>query len=436
MSVCIEIPRAACLLRWYYGGRLFFARYPDDMNALEVRTVASLAAVFALRMLGLFMLLPVLAVYADQVSDASPALVGLALGAYGLSQACMQIPAGLLSDRVGRKPVIVGGLLMFVAGSLLAAFSDSMAGLVVGRFLQGSGAIAAAITALLADLVRAEYRTRAMAVMGVTIGFSFCLAMILGPVLAASAGLSGMFLVIAAFALAAIAVVIWIVPAPERVQADGETGSAAARLRRILTDNRLMRLNAGVFALHFVLVALFVHLPVALERAGQPRAEHGWVYLVAMLVSFVAAMPLIMMAERTSRSRQVLVGAVALLWIAQLVVALEPGITGLMAGIVLFFLAFNYLEASLPTLVSKIAPTGSRGAAMGVFSTSQFLGAGLGGGLAGLVYQWCGDAGLLVLVSLVTVLWAWLAVVDLKGACSPLGSQAPAPVVCRRGVDQ
>ena len=384
------------------------------MNALEVRAVASLAAVFALRMLGLFMLLPVLAVYADQVSDASPALIGMALGAYGLSQACMQIPAGLLSDRVGRKPVIVGGLLIFMAGSLLAAFSDSMAGLIAGRFLQGSGAIAAAATALLADLVREDYRSRAMAIMGITIGLSFCLAMTLGPVLAAATGdLSGPFAVTAVLALVAVVIVVCVVPAPAHPQTPAD-GTMGARLSRVLADRRLMRLNAGVFVLHFVLVALFVHLPLALEHAGQPRDEHGWVYLAIMLLSFVLMMPCLRLAERSGRGRQMLVGAVVLLLLAQVVVALDLGWAGVVTGMLLFFLAFNYLEASLPSLVSRLAPGNNRGAAMGVFSTCQFLGAGLGGSLAGLVYEWAGDAGLLLLVSLMTVLWIWLAARDVR----------------------
>ncbi len=379
------------------------------MNSQELKAVFSLSLVFALRMFGLFILLPVLAVYADQLYGATPIMVGLAIGAYGISQSFLQIPAGLLSDHIGRKPVILGGLMLFVLGSVVAGVSDSMVGIIVGRFLQGAGAIAAAITALLADLVREENRSRSMAIVGMTIGLAFCGAMVCGPLMAGAWGLSGMFAVSAAMGLGAMALVHWQVPEPVRQRASLETITNRACLQQVLTDKQLMRLNVGVFILHFILIALFVHFPLALERIGSlPVNQHWWIYLGAMVVSFVLMVPFIILGEKHRCIKNIVQGAILVLLAAQLMRAVDSShLTTLIVSVLLFFVAFNYLEATLPSLVSRLAPAGSRGTAMGAFSTCQFLGAGLGGLISGYVYQHMGETGILILVTTVTALW-WL----------------------------
>ena len=385
------------------------------MNSLEVRAASSLSLVFALRMLGLFMLLPVLAVYADELKGATPALIGFAIGAYGISQSLLQIPAGLLSDRIGRKPVIIGGLLIFVAGSLLAGSSDSITNIIAGRFLQGAGAIAAAVTALLADLTREENRTRAMAMVGISIGLSFCVAMVLGPLLVQQWGLPGLFNISAIMALGAVALVAWVIPTPVRQKANRETVATLSQLREVLGDRQLLRLNAGVFTLHFVLMLLFMQLPLALQNlAGLPREEHWWVYLLTMVISFFAMVPFIVIGEKKRMIRPVMIGAVALLFVAQgMIWANQANLMWLVGSVLLFFMAFNYLEATMPSVVSRIAPAGSRGTAMGAFATCQFLGAGLGGIVAGLAYQLWGGTGIFVVGAIATAIW-WLLSVTMN----------------------
>ncbi|MDX1458101.1 MAG: MFS transporter [Marinobacter sp.] len=379
------------------------------MNALEKRSVAALASVYATRMLGLFMVLPVFVLLADDLEAATPTLIGLAIGAYGLSQALLQVPFGLLSDRVGRKRMIYIGLVLFAAGSLLAAGSESIYGVIAGRVLQGSGAIASVLMALLSDLTREEERTKAMATIGISIGLSFSVSLVLGPLLASVFGLAGIFYITAALALLALVIVHQLVPTPHQHHSSADTQPAKAMLGQVLTDNRLLRLDFGIFALHLVLTALFLVVPVLLQDdLGLPSESHWWFYLTVMVTSFFAMVPFIIIGEKKRKMKPVLAGAIGLLTLATAGLALADAGLGVAWGILfLFFMAFNLLEASLPSLISKESPAASKGTAMGVYSTSQFLGAFAGGALGGLLLEQGGLTG--VLWPMVGILLVWLA---------------------------
>lgn len=381
------------------------------MNALEKRSVAALASVYAMRMLGLFMVMPVFVLLGRDLQGATPALLGLAVGAYGLSQALLQIPYGLLSDRVGRKPMIYFGLLLFAAGSLLAGAGDSIYVVIAGRILQGAGAIASVLMALLSDLTREEERTKAMATVGVSIGLSFSVSLVLGPVLGELWGLSGIFYCTAAMAVVAMIVVHRVVPTPHRHATNADTLPARTMLARVLKDGRLLRLDFGIFALHLVLTALFLVFPVLLEgQLGLPSGAHWWFYLTVMLTSFFAMIPFIIIGEKRRKMKPVLCGAVALLTTATMALAgLTEGLWLAWGVLFFFFMAFNLLEASLPSLISKEAPAAGKGAAMGVYSTAQFLGAFLGGAAGGVLLEAFGIAGVVWLMVAVLSLWLGLA---------------------------
>jgi MFS family permease len=378
------------------------------MNSLERRAVALLASIYALRMAGLFLILPVFALYATGLQGHTPLLVGLAIGAYGLTQAILQIPFGMVSDHVGRKPVIVVGLLIFAAGSVLAATATSLWMVIVGRAVQGAGAIPAAVMAMVADLTREEQRSKAMAVIGMTIGASFVLSLILGPVLDGMIGVPGIFWLTGALALAAIGVVLFGLPTPVRRERD-RTRNLRAEFGQILRDSQLLRLDAGVFVLHLVMTSMFVVLPAGIvETLNLDPTAHWKLYLPAMLLGFVGMLPFLIYANRQNATRRVLTGAVAVLIAAQLVFLFaERTHVGLVLGMFLFFLSFNLLEAMLPSLISRIAPSESKGAAIGVYSTSQFLGAFAGGALAGLISGY-GATGVFLLTTGVLAVWLLL----------------------------
>jgi predicted MFS family arabinose efflux permease len=377
------------------------------MTALERRAVSSLALLYSFRMLGLFMVLPLLALYAVDLPDATPSLIGLALGIYGLTQALLQIPLGWLSDQVGRKPVIIGGLLLFAAGSVLAAVADSLWGIVLGRALQGAGAIAATVMALVADLTSEEQRTKAMAIVGVSIGLSFAVALVLGPVIAAAGGLASVFWVTALLALGGIAIVVMLVPGPPPVPAGhDDVGASPGMFGRALRDPTLLRLDFGVFALHFILMACFLVVPGVLEQvAGVDRAHHWQVYLPVLLLSIVGMLPLMRMAERGGLPRQMFLSGIGLLVAAVLVLGTAAGPWVFFFGLWLFFVGFNYLEATLPSQVSKSVFAGGKGTALGIFSTCQFLGAFAGGAGGGWVLQHFGQAYLIGLCLALAGLW-------------------------------
>ncbi|WP_207905946.1 MFS transporter [Aestuariirhabdus litorea] len=377
------------------------------MDSAELKATASLASVFAFRMLGLFMVLPVLAVYGGELEGATPALIGIAIGGYGLTQALLQIPFGMMSDRIGRKPVIVAGLLLFAAGSLLAAGADSIYGVIVGRCLQGAGAIASTILALLSDLTREQSRTRAMAVVGMSIGLSFCVAMVVGPLVTAWFGLTGLFMVTAALSMVALVIIVWGVPTPRILRSHSDTLAVSSQIRATLSNTQLLRLDFGIFMLHGVLMALFVAVPLALQgEAGLPREQHWWVYLLCLFAAFVAMVPFIIIGEKKRQLKNVFVGAVALLTLSELsLLWSHTSLWPMVGSLFLFFMAFNLLEATLPSLISKLAPAGNKGTAMGVYSTSQFLGAALGGVSGGAVYQLHGFEGVFLLAALGSAIW-------------------------------
>ncbi len=398
-----------------YHSALVWLPYPaprfviteNPMSPQERRSVASLALLYMTRMLGLFMVLPLLALYAADMPGATPFLLGLALGAYGLTQALLQVPLGWLSDRVGRKPVIVAGLLLFGLGSVVAAQADTVGGIVLGRVLQGAGAIASTLMALLADLTREEQRTKAMALVGISIGLAFALAMVLGPLLAARGGLPTVFWFTALLALAGIALVLLRVPAPAAQPAiSARPGRGGDLLGRSLFDSALARLYFGVFTLHFVLMACFLVVPGMLETgAGVDRAHHWQVYLPVLLLSLAGMAVLMRTAERGGRPRTALLVGIGCIVLALALFGLAAGEWLLYTGLWLFFVGFNYLEATLPSAVSKTASVEGRGTAMGLFSTSQFLGAFAGGAVGGWLLQAAGVWALGAACLLLTALW-------------------------------
>ncbi len=372
----------------------------------ERRAIGLLAAVYAVRMLGLFMVLPVFFIHGVDLVDASPELLGLAIGIYGLSQALLQIPFGVLSDRYGRKPLLIAGLLIFILGSVVAAFSDSVYGVIFGRFLQGAGAIASVLMAFLSDLTRDEQRTKAMAMVGMTIGMSFALALVLGPLLAAWAGLAGIFWVTAVLAALSLILVSRLPSAVNRKR-HRDTMLVTAALGQVVNNGQLMRLNFGIFALHLIMTGLFVAVPKSLLTGFSIAADyHGYFYLAVIFLAFVSMIPLIIYGEKQRQVGRVFkVCTLLLTLVLGLQVLAQEQLLVFTLLLFGFFVAFNYLEATLPSLVSKVAPAGMRGTAMGLYSSSQFFGAFLGGSLGGLVFAEGGVLFVYGLCALIGLVW-------------------------------
>ncbi|GAB1045415.1 MAG: MFS transporter [Shewanella algae] len=376
------------------------------LSGTERKVAFSLASVFGLRMMGLFMIMPVFALYGQDLKGFSPLWVGIAIGAYGLTQAILQIPMGILSDRIGRKPVILGGLLVFALGSVLAAMSDSIYGVVAGRALQGMGAIAAAVLALAADLTRDEQRTKVMAIIGMCIGFSFALSLLVGPVVAQHLGLSGLFALTAGLALLGMLIVQLLVPNPVAHAPKGDTMAEPGKLKNMLKDPQLFRLDAGIFILHLVLTAVFVALPLDLVDAGLVKEKHWMLYFPAFVGAFFLMVPLIIIGVKRNNTKGMFQFALLIMLASLLAMALfSHSLWVLALAIVAFFTGFNYLEASLPSLIAKFCPVGAKGSAMGVYSTSQFLGAFCGGLLGGGAYQIMGAAGVFTVAVVLLIIW-------------------------------
>ncbi len=380
------------------------------MSAGEIRATVGLAGVYGVRMLGLFLILPVFALFAEGLAGATPFLTGLAVGIYGLTQAVLQIPFGLLSDRIGRKPVIFGGLLLFALGSVIAGSADDVWLVIIGRAVQGAGAISAAVMALAADLTREENRTKAMAAIGMTIGLSFMLALLAGPLLGRLIGVSGIFWLTAVLALVAIALVALVVPTPTRSKTHRDAEAVPAMFRRVFSFSDLWRLDLGIFSLHLILTALFLSIPLVLRDLGLAPVQHSMLYLPVMLISLLAMVPFVIIAEKRGMMKQVLLGAVAALSLGQFALGMFASeFWGFVGALLVFFTAINLLEAMMPSLVSKVAPVDAKGTAMGVYSTSQFAGAFVGGLVGGTVHQHFGVTAVFEAGALVALIWLLVA---------------------------
>ncbi|MCW8852575.1 MAG: MFS transporter [Gammaproteobacteria bacterium] len=387
----------------------------NNLASQERRAGLSLALIYAFRMLGLFMILPVFALYAEHYPGATPMMMGLALGIYGLTQALLQIPFGMWSDRIGRKPVIFIGLLIFAVGSLIAGSATTIEGIIIGRAIQGGGAIASALMALAADLSREEHRTKMMALIGVSIGISFAASMVLGPIVNDLIGISGIFFSTAALALVGIAILYFFVPDPVRSYFHRDAEVETQSLLSVLKDTQLLRLDIGIFSLHFILMCIFLVMPLILLNDFSVAADKHWqIYLPVFAASLVIMVPFIIIAERKQVMKPVFNGAIISLVIATSVFLSSHSLWSLVFGLVIFFAGFNLLEASLPSLITKIAPATQKGTAMGMYSSSQFMGAFAGGAVGGYAHQSWGIPGVFYTVLIVLTFWLLLALTMKK----------------------
>jgi MFS family permease len=384
----------------------------QGMTPLEIRSSLSLASIYGLRMLGMFLILPIFAIYAEGLPGSPSAFqVGLALGAYGLTQALFQLPFGMLSDRYGRKNIIYIGLLLFALGSFVSGYSHDINIIILGRAIQGAGAISAAITALVADLTRDEHRTKAMAMIGATIGITFALSLMGAPVLNRLIGVPGIFMLTGFLSLSAILVVRFVVPTPLTDNTSKTFKEPAPSFKSILKNKELSRLNFGIFALHAAQMAMFIVVPVALATSGSMDVNQHWkVYLPVLLTSFSFMVPIIIVSEKFNKAKLVFISSILLMLIAQLMFGMLINIFwGLVASLFVYFVAFNVLEASLPSLISKIAPPSAKGTAIGVYNTCQSLGVFFGGLLGGFLADFGGSFSVFSFCAILMTLWVGFA---------------------------
>lgn len=375
------------------------------LTKFERKIAVALASVFATRLLGLFLIMPVFAIYGQSLQGYSPLWVGIAIGAYGLTQAVMQVPMGMASDRFGRKPVIYAGLILFFIGSVTSALADSVYVVALGRALQGVGAISSVILALAADLTREEQRTKVMAMIGMFIGVSFAASLVIGPALAVDLGLSGLFWCTALLALVGVLIVWLFVPDSVQLAPKGETTAIPRRLIKLARDPQLWRLNLGIFVLHLVITAVFVSFPIKLLSTGVEAQGHWLVYFPSLLLSFMLMVPLIIMGIKSGNVRIVFRQVLLLLTISLGLMAWSGQSLSLIVALVAFFTAFNYLEASLPSMISRFAPAGQKGSAMGVYASCQFFGAFCGGILGGAMQQWMHIDAVFVAAAALVLIW-------------------------------
>jgi len=379
----------------------------ESMTAAERRASTGLASIYGLRMLGLFIILPVFALYAEHLPGGeSHLLMGIALGAYGLTQAILQIPAGWLSDRYGRKPVIYASLILFALGSFIAAFAGDIYWVIAGRVVQGAGALNAAVMALTADLTREEHRTKAMAMIGITIGITFSISMVLSPLLNSVIGVPGLFALTGVLALLALGVVKFMIPNPLITRFHSDTEASWGHFGEVLRNKELLRLDFGIFSLHAILMSVFMQVPFVLKRDGLDVSHHWYIYLPVMLIAFGLMVPPIIIAEKKAKMKQVFMIAVGLAMAGQaLLMFAQDSLWGVAIALLVFFTAFNVLEATLPSMISKIAPLAAKGTAMGVYSSVQFLGAFTGAAAGGALMQYVGGNAVFMFAILLLLVW-------------------------------
>lgn len=377
------------------------------MKAKEGRAVASLGAIMAFRMLGLFMILPVFSAYLHTLPGATPTLIGLALGIYGLTQACLQIPFGTLSDKLGRKPIITLGLILFAIGSVIAALSHSITGIIIGRAIQGGGAVGSTVLALVADLTRDEFRNKAMAFVGLSIGLSFMIAMIVGPLINHWYHLNGIFWLTAILAGLGIVLLYTAVPKPPAQLIDENIEPVAKRLKQVIKNPQLIKLDISIGIQHAIFTCIFIAIPIVLGHdLNLSTDEQIWLYLGVLVVAFFAMIPFIIIAEKKRLMRPIFIGAVFTLLVCQTLFFVGTDHASIVIiALLLFFTAFTLLESCLPSLVSKQAPIRQKGSAMGVYSSSQFLGIFIGGSLGGVAYNHFGIGGVFALAWLMAAIW-------------------------------